>query len=122
MRTAATLFVAAAAALALGSLAACSNDNGTTPLPGPDASHDAPVGNDGGTDAKPTGDAGEAGPGEGGTGCGADKAGTARSPFTCCVMGLIDNHTNGTDTPDPSFCNGLAGDPKDPAQFDKYFP
>jgi hypothetical protein len=122
MRTAATLFVAAAAALALGALAACGNGDNTT-LPGPsDASHDSPVVNDAGGDAKPSGDAGEGGTGEGGAGCGSDKAGTARAPFTCCVMGLIDNHTNGTDTPDPAFCNGLSDDPNDPAQFDKYFP
>lgn len=122
MRTAITLALAAAAALATGGLVACSsNDN--TPLPGgPDASHDAPVTpTDGGGDAKPSGDGGDAG-GEGGATCGSDKAGTARSPFTCCVMGLIDNHSTAKDLPDPGFCNNLADNPSDPAQFDKYFP
>jgi hypothetical protein len=122
MRRAATFVLAAAATLAIGSFVACGNSNNTA-LPGPlDASNDSLAPNDGGGDAKPTGDGGEGGAGEGGTGCGSDKAGTARSPFTCCVMGLIDNHTNATDVPDPAFCNNLTDNPADPAQFDKYFP
>jgi hypothetical protein len=126
-----TLLLAAAAALAIGPLAACGGDDNAA-LPGsPDASHDSPVTPaDGGGDAKPASDGGVAGGeggvggdgGEGGAGCGSDKSGTARAPFTCCVMGLVDGHTTSTDLPDPAFCNNLADDPADPAQFDKYFP
>jgi hypothetical protein len=123
MNKAPTLLLVGAALLSGAWLLACGNSN--TALPGPkDAStsdspaghpdgggQDAPSGNDGGGDAA----------GDGGASCGTDEAGVALSPFTCCVMGLIDQHTNNTDTPDPGFCNNLQDNESDPGQFAKYF-
>jgi hypothetical protein len=119
MRKSLTFLLASAAALGTALVVACGNNNNNVPPPSPEGGADSAVQHDAGTsDAPHEGGAGEA---EAGTGCGTDDAGIARAPFTCCVMGLIDNHTNGTDPPDPSFCNGLTDNPADPAQFDKYF-
>jgi hypothetical protein len=121
MRKASTVLLVATATLAGGWLVACGSSHNSG-APGPDASNDAPiVSSDGASqDAPVTADAGDAGDGSA-TSCGVDEAGITLSPFTCCVMGLIDNDTNATASPSPTFCNNLTDNTSDPGQFGKYF-